>query len=123
MNLMLKLGPWFTCLVVAVLGPPTAWAQEVTIRGRIEREVAEAQKPPVPYIRVTLSPMKAATDSRVAYTDSEGMYYFQKTKPGRYILKVWADPKEKKLLFEHEYEVVKKKPSDTYFDIKPTLIP
>jgi hypothetical protein len=39
--------------------------------------------------------------------------------PGRYVLKVWSDPKEKRLLFEDEYEVAPKKLGDRYFDIKP----
>ena len=119
----LKLGLWCTCVTLAVLGPSAGRAEEVTVRGRIEREVREAKRPAVPYIRVTLTPKGAGTDSRVAYTDADGMYYFQKTKLGSYVLKVWADPKEKKLLFEHEYEVAPKKPGDAYFDIRPIPIP
>jgi hypothetical protein len=122
MNLTLKLGLWFACATLAVLGPSTAWAEEVTVRGRVEREVPGAKNPPVPYIRVTLTPKNAGTDSRVEYTDAEGMYYFQKTKPGSYVLKLWGDPKEKKLLIECEYEVAPKRAGDRYFDIKPILI-
>jgi hypothetical protein len=117
-DLILKLGLRFTCVTLAVLGPSTALQEEVTVRGRVERQVPGAKQPPVPYIRVTLTPNNAGADSRVQYTDAEGMYYFPKTKPGSYILKVWGDPKERKLLFEQKYDIAPKNPGDRYFDIK-----
>jgi hypothetical protein len=123
MNFTQKLWLWFIWIVLAGVTASTASAQDITVRGRIERDVPAAKKPPVPYIRVTLTPKEAGGASRAAYTDSDGMYYFQRTKPGRYDLKVWGDPKEKKLLFEQECQIAPRNSADRYFDVRPILLP
>lgn len=122
MNSTSKLGLLSSCVILAILSASTACADEIIVRGRIQRNVKEPKKPPVPYIRLTLTPRDGGGASKVAYTDAQGMYYFQNTPLGRHVLKVWADDKETDLLFEHEYQVAPKKRGDRYFDISPISI-
>jgi hypothetical protein len=88
--------------------------QEVTIRGRVERQT--------PYgvygasgVMVTLRSSSRGRSSPV-YAGSDGMYYLNEIPPGRYALEVWPPGEETPRVYTIEV------PAVPYFDIAPIVV-
>ena len=79
---------------------PTPMLTVSQVRGHVMRKGKMGNYPAVS-VRVTLIPYayvvqgRTQGNSNLAYTDSEGLFYFNVT-PGKYLLKVWANDKESK---------------------------
>lgn len=102
-------------LLVMASSATAASAQQVTIRGRLERATPGGVYPAVG-VAVTVYSSSIGR-SNPTYAGTDGMYYIYNVPPGAYALEIWIPGAPTPMMFPIAVPFV------PYFDIAPIRVP
>ena len=103
--------------LVCAFVPTTVSA--ATVRGRLDHVDGYGRHYPAQYVAVTLRSPQGGRRSAPAYSNTQGIYYFNSVGHGTWVLEVWSSRNPKQP--PRTYTIVVN--SEPYSDVAPIIVP